>query len=178
MISTMSSENVLLQCSGARPGRWDSLQSSLEACPHPDEDSRSPETQGRSGEKGHGTCVVTRRLGRGFRRWGFVSVLGERFPFSIPCPIQKVHAIHPPSQLRDKGRAEKGTWDLELLLFSEQWECLVPGRLVKTLHIWGPFMGCDMKSLSKLKPCTSSADEDAIASHSFHILSGSIILAL
>ena len=77
-----------------------------------------------------------------------------------------------------KGRAEKGTRDLELMLFSEQQECLVPGGLVKALHVWGPFMGCDMKSLSKLKLCTSSADEDAIANHSFHILSGSIILAL
>lgn len=59
-----------------------------------------------------------------------------------------------------------------------QWECLIPGELVKALHVWGPFMGCDVKSLFKLKTCTSSADEDAIASHSFHLLSGSIILAL
>lgn len=62
--------------------------------------------------------------------------------------------------------------------FSKQQECLVPRGLVKALHMWGPFMGCDMKSLPKLKLCTSSADEDAIASDSFHILSGSIILAL
>lgn len=82
------------------------------------------------------------------------------------------------SNSQAKGRAEKGTRGLELMLFSEQRECLVPQRLVKAIHVWGPFMGCDMKPLSKLKRCTSSADEDAIASHLFHILSGSIILAL
>lgn len=49
---------------------------------------------------------------------------------------------------------------------------------MKALRIWGSFIGCDMKSLSKLKPCTSSADNDATASHSFVILSGSVVLAL
>lgn len=39
-------------------------------------------------------------------------------------------------------------------------------------------MRCDTKSLSKLEPHPSSTDNDATASHSFLILSGSIILAL
>ena len=87
VISTMSSEKVLVQCSAARPGRWESLQSSLEKSSCLLEDSRSPETQRRSGEKGRGACVVTRRPGRGLRRWAFGSVLGELFPFCIPCPM-------------------------------------------------------------------------------------------
>lgn len=64
------------------------------------------------------------------------------------------------------------------MLLSEQRQCLVLGGLVKALHVWGSFMGCDMKSLSKLEPCTSSADNDATSSLSFLILSGSVILAL
>lgn len=105
--------------------------------------------------------------------------------------MQKAHAVQlavtteGPSRKEDfsisqgKGRAEMRTWDLELMLFSHcNGSAGLPGGLVKALHIWGPFMGCDMKSLSTLKPRTFSADEDAIASHSFHILSGSIILAL
>lgn len=110
--------------------------------------------------------------------------------FSFPSPAQRSKDMQSnlchtegPSRKEDfsdnqvKGRAEKGTQDLELVL-QMQWECLIPGELVKALHVWGPFMGCDVKSLLKLKTCTSSADEDAIASHSFHLLSGSIILAL
>lgn len=100
MIFTMSSENVLVWYSGERPGRWESLESSLEVCPCLHEDNRSPEIQGMSGRKGGGDCVVTRRPGRGLRRWEFRYVLGEQFPFSIPCPMQKAHATQPLLKLR------------------------------------------------------------------------------
>jgi len=49
------------------------------------------------------------------------------------------------SDSQAQGRAEKGNWNLELMLFSEEWECLVPAGLMKTLHLWVPLMGCDMK---------------------------------
>lgn len=55
------------------------------------------------------------------------------------------------------------------MLISGQWQRLVLGGFVKALHVWGSFMGCDMESLYKLKPCTSSAEKGATASHSFLI---------
>lgn len=144
---------------------------------------------GETRRKGAWCLCDKQKTVRGFEKMGVGICAWRMVPFCYPLP--NVEGICNPtfattegpsrkdfSDCQAKERAGKGTWDLELMLFAEQQECLVPGGFVKALHIWGTFIGGDMKSLSKLKSSTSSADEDAIASHSFHILSGSIILAL
>lgn len=176
--------------SGARPRRRESLRSSLEASPCLTRGQQGSRDPGEIGREGTWCLCSDQETGHGIGKMKVWLCAWRAVPLFHPWPIvestcnQASVPSEGPSRKEDlsdsqaKRRAEKGTWDVELMLFSEQQECLVPGGLVTALHIWGPFMGCDMKSLSKLKPCTSSADGDAIASHSFHILSGSIILAL
>lgn len=70
VISTMTSENVVMPCSRARLGRWETLKSSLEACQCLHDNNRSPGTWGRSGEKGYGSCAVDQETEQGVQKMG------------------------------------------------------------------------------------------------------------